>query len=169
MKAPSLMPPKYSLCGSQEGACFNGYYRDYCYPPLTVFAVTSRYFRRCGIANMTQARVLSQHPQKTVRAIRQRFGKRVETRFPEMLCFARHGAGHFIDPRGCSGVHRRIHSSNSRSLKTGSLPFQRASAKQRRHRRSVTPDSQCTLWYRGLQGSRATARWGFAQRSLITI
>jgi Transposase DDE domain group 1 len=63
--------------GSQEGAFFNGYYREYCYLPLYCF---------CGnIPLLAKLRDCKRHAsdgtlealQKIVPAIRRRFGKKV--------------------------------------------------------------------------------------------
>jgi hypothetical protein len=66
------------LHGSQEGAYFNGYYREYCYLPLYCF---------CGKRDASDGTL--EALQKIVPAIRRRFGKKVRIIVRADSAFAR--------------------------------------------------------------------------------
>jgi hypothetical protein len=65
------------LHGSQEGAYFNGYYRDYCYLPLYCFCGNIPLFAKLRDCKRDASDGTVEALQKIVRAIRQRFGRKV--------------------------------------------------------------------------------------------
>jgi len=65
------------LHGSQEGAYFNGYYREYCYLPLYCFCGSIPLLAELRDCKRGASDGTLEALQKIVAAIRRRFGKKV--------------------------------------------------------------------------------------------
>src|SRR5260370_2663232 len=77
------------LHGSQEGAYFHGYYRDYCYLPLSCFCGNIPLFAKLRDCKRDASGGTVEAVQKIVPAIRQRFGSKVRIIVRADSCFAR--------------------------------------------------------------------------------
>jgi hypothetical protein len=97
------------LRGSQEGAYFNGFYREYCYLPLYCFCGNIPLLAKLRVCKCDASEGTLEALQKIVPAIRKRFGKKVRIIVRGDSAFAREPTMSWCEDQGvfyCFGLAR---------------------------------------------------------------
>jgi hypothetical protein len=136
------------LHGSQEGAYFNGFYREYCYLPLYCFCANIPLLAKLRACKCDPSEGTLEALQKIVPAIRKRFGKKVRIIVRGDSAFAREPTMSWCEDQGvfyCFGLARNDRLSEQLKGTFESLQTQIAEGKVQSPCRSFTEFEYSTL------------------------
>jgi len=136
------------LHGSQEGAYFNGYYRDYCYLPLYCFCGNIPLFAKLRDCKRDASDGSVEALQKIVPAIRRRFGRKIRIIVRADSGFAREAIMSWCEANEvfyCTGLGRNDRLGERLEANFASLRSQIQEAKVQSPCRSFTEFEYSTL------------------------
>jgi hypothetical protein len=136
------------LHGSQEGAYFNGFYREYCYLPLYCFCGNIPLLAKLRSCKCDPSEGTLEALQKIVPAIRKRFGKKVRIIVRGDSAFAREPTMSWCEDQGvfyCFGLARNDRLSEQLKGSFEGLQTQIAEGKVQSPCRSFTEFDYSTL------------------------